>query len=72
MKVFIPVILFYGNKNVCVGFVGWFLYTLLLLKIVVSMKRCYVGVWGYIEKYVGFLCVLLCGYLLKCEKNLCE
>ena len=50
--------LFYSNKNVCVGFVGWFLYTLLLLKIIVSMKRCYVGIWKYIEKCVGFVCVL--------------
>ena len=33
MKIFIPVILFYGNKNVCVGFVSWFLYALLLLKL---------------------------------------
>ena len=45
MKIFIPVIIFYGNKNVCLGFVRWFLYTLLLLKIV-SMTRCYVYVWG--------------------------
>ena len=50
--------LFHGNDNVCVGFVGWFLYELLLLKIIVSMKRCYVGVSGYIEKYVGFVCAL--------------
>ena len=50
--------LFYGNKNVCVGFVGWFLYALLLLKIILSMKRCYVGVLGYTEKCVGFVCVL--------------
>ena len=35
-----------------------FLYTLLLLKIIVSMKRCYVGVWEYIERCVGFVSVL--------------
>ena len=40
MKIFIPIIIFYGNKNVCLGFVR------LLLKIIVSMKRCYVYVWG--------------------------
>ena len=47
LKIFIPVMLFYGNKNnVCLGFVRWFLYTLLLLKTIFSMKRCYVYVWG--------------------------
>ena len=45
-EIFFPVILFYGNKNVCVGFVRWFLYALLLLEIIVSIKRCYVGFWG--------------------------
>ena len=58
IKIFIPVILVYGNKNVCLGFVGWLLYTFFLLKIIVNMKRCYMGVWGYIEKCVGFLCEL--------------
>ena len=43
IKIFIPVVLFYGNENVywiylflkkvCVGFVGWFLCALLLLKL---------------------------------------
>ena len=42
----IPVILFYGNKNVCLGFMWWVLCTLLLLKIIVSMKKCFAGVWG--------------------------
>ena len=46
MKTFIPVILFYGNKNIYLGLVWWFLYALLLLKITVSMKRCYVYVWA--------------------------
>ena len=41
MKIFIPVILFYGNKNVCMGFMWWVLCALLLLKIIVSMKRCH-------------------------------
>ena len=45
-EIFIPVILFNGNKNVCVGFVRWFLYALLLLEIIVNIKRCYVGFWG--------------------------
>ena len=34
----IPVILFYGNKNVCLGFMWWVLYALLLLKIIISMN----------------------------------
>ena len=58
MKIFIPVILFCGNKNVCVVIVRWFLYALLLLKVIVSMKSCYLGFWRYIEKFVGFVCVL--------------
>ena len=68
IKIFIPVVLFYGNENVywiylllkkvCVGFVGWFLCALLLLKTIFSMKKCYAGVLGNIEKcinFVGFL-----------------
>ena len=48
----IPVVLFYSNDHVsleylffkvCVGFVGWFLSALLLLKIIFNMKKCYVG-----------------------------
>ena len=38
IKIFIPIILVYGNKNVCLGFAGWFLYTLLLLKILLVWK----------------------------------
>ena len=71
VKIFIPVTLFYGNKNVCVRFVRWFLYALLLLKMIVSMKRCYVGVLEYTEKRVGFVCVLFLK-LLKCEKCMRE
>ena len=37
MKIFIPVILCYGNNNVCLG--RWVLCALLLLKIIFSMKR---------------------------------
>ena len=37
-------------NNVCVGFAWWFLYTLLLLKIIVSMEKGYAMV---------FLCALL-------------
>ena len=32
-------------KKVCAGFLGWFLSALLLLKIIVSIKRCYGGFW---------------------------
>ena len=35
------------------------------------MKRCYVGVLAYIEKCVGFVCVLFLK-LLKCEKCVCK
>ena len=42
----------------CAGFVGWFLSALLLLKIIVSVKRCYVGVLGSIEKCINFASVL--------------
>ena len=45
----------------CAGFVGWFLSALLLLKIIVSMKRCYVGVLGSIEKCIKFSGLLLSG-----------
>ena len=45
-------------KKVCAGFVRWFLNALLLLKIIVSMKRCYVGVVGNIEKCITFAGVL--------------
>ena len=38
----------------CAGFVGWFLSALLLLKIIVSIKRCYVGVLSNIEKMYKF------------------
>ena len=62
-KIFIPVILFYGNKNVCVGFVWWFLYALLLLKIIVSIKKCYVGFWGTWKNMWG-----LCVYFFKVDK----
>ena len=46
----------YDNKNVCLKFVWWFLYTLLLLKIIFSMKDiiCMFGGWG---KMCGYLCV---------------
>ena len=33
-------------KNICLGFVG-LLLCVLLLKIIFSMKRCDVGVWGW-------------------------
>ena len=57
VKIFIPVILFYDN-NVCLGFGRWFFWALLLLKIIFSMKRCYMGFGGFVEKCVGFVCVL--------------
>ena len=41
------------------GFVRWFLNALLLLKIIVSMKRCYVGILGNIEKFINFAGVFL-------------
>ena len=46
-------------------FVGWFLSALLLLKIIVSMKKCYVGVLGNIEKCINFA-----GVFFKVVKNL--
>ena len=55
----------YFLKKVCVGFVGWFLNALLLLKIIVSMKRYYVSVLGDIEKFINFVRVFL-----KVVKNL--
>ena len=50
MKIFIPIIIFYGNKNVCLGFVR------LLLKIMLVWKgvMCMFGGWG---KMCG-ICVL--------------
>ena len=63
VEIFILIILFYIIFiNICLGFMGSFLSALLLLKIIVNVKRCYVGVFGYIEKYVAFVCVLS----LKC------
>ena len=63
VEIFILIILFYIIFiNICLGFMGSFLSALLLLKIIVNVKRCYVGVFGYIEKYVAFVCVLF----LKC------
>ena len=41
-------------KKVCVGFVLWLLCALLLLKIIVSMKRCYMGVLGYMGGCINF------------------
>ena len=35
----------YFFKKVCMGFVRWFLIKLLLLKISVSMKKCYGSFW---------------------------
>ena len=46
-------------------FVGWFLSALLLLKIIVSMKRCYVGILVNIEKCINFA-----GVFFKVVKNL--
>ena len=48
----------YFLKQVCVGFVGLFLSTWLLLKTIDSMKRYYVGVLEYIGKWVNFAYVL--------------
>ena len=59
IKIFVPVIiLFYDNNNVCVVLVGWFLYALLLLKIIFNMKRLYMDFLGCVEKCVGFMCIL--------------
>ena len=44
---FISAILFDGNKNVCLGFVWWFLYALLLLKIIFSMKMFVWAFWRW-------------------------
>ena len=55
----------YFLKKVCVGFVGWFLNALLLLKIIVSMKRYYVSVLGDIERCINFVRVFF-----KVVKNL--
>ena len=81
MKVFIAIVLFQSNENVywiylflkkiCAGFAGRFLSALLLLKIIASMKRWYVGVLGNIEKCINFTSVLfkvvkiLKGYAVK-------
>ena len=43
MKILIPVILCYGNNNVCLG--RWVLCALLLLKIIFSMKRVIRRFW---------------------------
>ena len=48
----------YFLKQVCMGFVGLFLSTSLLLKTIDSMKRYYVGVLEYIGKWVNFAYVL--------------
>ena len=55
--------LFYSNKNVCVGFVGWFLYTLLLLKIIVSMK---IMLCGYLEVHRKMCGVCVCTGVCFC------
>ena len=55
----------YFLKKVCVGFAGWFLNALLLLKIIVSMKRYYVSVLGDIERCINFVRVFF-----KVVKNL--
>ena len=39
------------------GFVGWFLMKLLLLKIIASMKKFYGGFLGNIEKCMNFTAV---------------
>ena len=53
IKIFIPIILFYGNNNVCVWeVVWWFLCGFLLLKVIVR------GCLGNGVKCVGFVCVL--------------
>ena len=49
------------------GFVGWLLNALLLLEIIVSMKRCYVGILGNIEKCIHFAGVFL--RVLKIKKG---
>ena len=43
---------------------AWLLHALLLLKIIVSIKRCFLGVWGYIKNVWG-----LCVYFFKVVKN---
>ena len=60
----IPIILFYGNKNVSMVFVWWVLCALLLLKIIVSMKKCYVYVWA-----MGWNVWGLCVCFLKIVKT---
>ena len=52
----------YFFKKVCMGVVRWFLSTLLLLKIIVCMKRCYVGVLGDRKMYK------FCVFFFKCLK----
>ena len=56
MKMFI--IYIYFLKKFVWGFVGWFLSALLLLKIIFSVKRCYVGVLGNIKICRSFVGVL--------------
>ena len=77
-----PIVLFESNgnvslvyvflKKVCVGFVRWFLNTLLLLKVIFSVKRCYVGVLGILEKCKSFAGVLVKSkvFFLKCVQNI--
>ena len=70
IKIFISVIPFYGNKDICLGFVWLVLCALLLLKIIFSMEglcRCF----GVCRKMCG---VCVCTFLkwLKCEKNVRE
>ena len=65
MKTFIPAILFYGNKKVCMGFVWWFWYALLLLKSVI------LEFLGDGENVCIFPGMFFKNYL-KCEKCLCK
>ena len=67
-KIFIHVILFYDD-NVCLGFGRWF-FGHLLLKIIFSMKRCYMGFGGFVGKCGVCVCTFL--KWLKFEKYICE
>ena len=65
IKIFISVIPFYGNKDICLGFVWLVLCALLLLKIIFSMEglcRCF----GVCRKMCG-VCVCTFLKLLKWE-----
>ena len=42
MGIFLGIFIFF---KFCMGFLGWFLIKLLLLKIVICMKKCYRGFW---------------------------